>query len=686
MEIGFYSYLSAAIAYSFFAVLLLFSWRSSVHGKLLFIVIAISAIWAFLAGRIAINDTELILYYQVFELLRYMAWFIFLLKLFEMSVTQGDCTPRYRNIVRWVLPMSVGFTGLLLANYWFSLSVQPVLGIAGQVFLALFGLAIIEQLYRNTSSRYRWATKYLFLGAGGIFVFDFYFYADALLFRRINQDIWDARGIVNLIAVPLLAISSARNKNWSMNIFVSREIVFNTTAIIGGGIYLLLMSAAGYYIRVFGGDWGRLGQVAFFSLAVVLLAAIMFSGQVRARLKVFLAKHFYKNKYDYRIEWLRLTEKLSEKVQRKAQFETAITALAHAVDAQSGQLWLHDGPTSFGNVASWNCDQVEITEPANSSLIRFFEETGYLVNLMELDTHADEYDGLVLPEWLQQLKRPWQLIPLQGQNSLLGFIVLANPLVVRSINWEDRDLLKTAAKQVANHLAVLMTSDALSEAKQFEVFTRLSAYMVHDLKNIASELEMVALNAKKHKSNPAFIEDAFETVDNAAGDIKRLLEQLRNKQLQSEKKVVFELAELVTEVVVNKQVKLPRPKLDVLCSESPVTVERDRLANVLGHLIDNAQQATDDSGSIEVKVYREDMVYIIEIKDSGHGMDTDFIRDRLFRPFDTTKGNAGMGIGMHESRDFVRSVGGNIHVQSKPGKGSIISLQVPVTNELNARE
>ncbi|HED36444.1 MAG TPA: PEP-CTERM system histidine kinase PrsK [Gammaproteobacteria bacterium] len=686
MEIGFYSYLSAAIAYGFFAVLLLFSWRSSMYGKLLFIVIAVSAVWAFLAGKIAAYDTELIPYYQVFELLRYMAWYIFLLKLFEMAVAQGGCAPSYRNIVRWVLPMSVGFACLLLANYWFSLSVQSVLGIAGQVFLALFGLAIIEQLYRNTSPRYRWATKYLFLGAGGIFVFDFYFYADALLFRRFNQDLWDARGIVNLIAVPLLAISSARNKNWSMNVFVSREIVFNTTAIIGGGIYLLLMSAAGYYIRVFGGDWGRFGQVAFFSLAVVLLAAIMFSGQVRARLKVFLAKHFYKNKYDYRIEWLRLTEKLSEKVQRKAQFETAITALAHAVDAQSGQLWLHDGQTGFCNVASWGCDQVEIIESTNSSLIHFFEETGYLINLMELDTHADEYEGLVLPEWLQQLKRPWLLIPLQGQNSLLGFIVLANPLVVRSINWEDRDLLKTAAKQVANHLAVLMTSDALSEAKQFEVFTRLSAYMVHDLKNIASELEMVALNAKKHKSNPAFIEDAFETVDNAAGDIKRLLEQLRNKQLQSEKKVVFELAELVAEVVVSKQAQLPQPKLDVQCSESPVIVERDRLANVLAHLIDNAQQATDDSGSIEIKVYREDMVYIIEIKDSGHGMDADFIRDRLFRPFDTTKGNAGMGIGMHESRDFVRSVGGNIHVQSKPGKGSIISLHVPVTNELNAQE
>ena len=684
MNIGFYSYLAAAIAYGLFAVLLVFSWRSSMQGKLLFTVIAISAVWAGLAAKVAVSGAQLIPYYQVFELLRYMAWYIFLLKLFEMAASQGAGGAGYKKIVGWMLPMSVGFASLLLLNYWFSLSIQSVLGVAGQVFLALIGLAIIEQLYRNTSKRHRWATKYLFLGAGSLFAFDFYFYADTLLFRRVDQDLWEVRGIVNLIAVPLLAVSSARNKNWSLNVFVSREIVFNTTAVIGGGIYLLLMSAAGYYIRVFGGDWGRLGQAAFFSLAVVLLAAILFSGQVRARLKVFLAKHFYKNKYDYRVEWLRLTEKLSDNVQHKARFETTITVLAHTVDARAGQLWLRDGRSGYKNMASWNADQLDIEEPSDSSLIRFFDETGYMINLMEIKAHADEYEGLVLPKWLQQLHRPWQIIPLHGQESLLGFVVLADPLIVRPINWEDRDLLKTAAKQVANHLAVLMTSDALAEARQFEVFTRLSAYMVHDLKNIASELELVALNAKKHKSNPVFVEDAFETVDNAASDIKRLLDQLRNKQTQEAKKIRFELADLVREVVNSKQAQLPRPNLEVLCPGSTVTVEKDRLSNVLGHLIDNAQQATDDAGSIDVVISSSDNMHVIEVKDTGHGMDANFIRDRLFRPFDTTKGNAGMGIGMHESRDFVRSIGGDIHVHSEPEKGSIISLRLPIVKQSDA--
>ena len=170
-------------------------------------------------------------------------------------------------------------------------------------------------------------------------------------------------------------------------------------------------------------------------------------------------------------------------------------------------------------------------------------------------------------------------------------------------------------------------------------------------------------------------------MNNAASDIKRLLEQLRNKRAQAEKKARFDLAQLVREVVDNKQGQLPRPNLDVSCENCSVVVEKSRLSNVLGHLIDNAQQATQDDGVIDVSISSSDSMYVIEIKDSGHGMDADFIRDRLFKPFDTTKGNAGMGIGMHESRDFIRSIGGDICVRSELEKGSIISLQLPVLNE-----
>ena len=678
MNLGLYSYLGAAIAYGFFTVLLLFSWRGSLQGKLLTVVIAISTIWAVIAADVATEGANLVGIYQAFEVMRYMAWYVFLLKLFDAAVGQGS---GYRKFIHWALPLSLGFASLVLANEIFQLSVTVVPGITGHVLLALIGLAIVEQLFRNTHVRHRWAIKYLFMAVGGIFAFDFYLYADALLFRGVDQVLWEARGIINLVAVPLLAISAVRSKSWSLNIFVSRDIVLNTTAIMGGGLYLLVMSAAGYYLREYGGSWGRIGQVLFFTLAVVLLAAVLSSSQLRARIKVFLAKHFYKNKYDYRIEWLRLTEELSNNAQSEARYKAVIEALAHIVEARAGLLWLRDEQGHYKNVSVWHAKQIDLKEFSHSALAGYLRGKRFIINVNELDSHPDEYVELVLPEWLAEVHRPWLIVPLLGLDSLIGFVILANPLVARPINWEDRDLLITAAKQVSSYLTVLMTSDALAEAKQFEVFTRLSAYMVHDLKNIASELEMVARNSKKHMANPEFVKDAFDTVENAAGDIKRLLEQLRNKRALTEKRIIIDLSALVRDVVNNKQGQFPRPDLKMATEPCFVTAEKNRLANVLAHLIDNAQQATADEGSIDVTVMSNKTMHIVEIKDTGHGMDAEFIRHRLFKPFDTTKGNAGMGIGMYESREFVQQLGGDIHVKSMVGKGSTISLHIPSSAE-----
>jgi putative PEP-CTERM system histidine kinase len=322
-------------------------------------------------------------------------------------------------------------------------------------------------------------------------------------------------------------------------------------------------------------------------------------------------------------------------------------------------------------------ERIEVIEPGDSDLVEFLTHKGYLINLTEINSHADEYEGLDLPYWLQRVPGAWLIVPLFGLDSLLGFIVLSSPLISRPINWEDRDLLKTAANQIASHLAVLMTSSALAEARQFDVFNRLSAYMVHDLKNIAAELELVSRNAEKHGHNPEFLKDAFSSMASASGEIRRLLEQLRNKRADVEKSVLIELAPLLREVIETRQDRLPQPSLVVDEADGCVVAVRKRMAQVLIHLIDNAQQATAEDGRVEVRLHGEDAFCIIDIRDTGSGMDGDFIRNRLFRPFDTTKGNAGMGIGMYESREFILELGGDIRVVSAPGEGTLISLLIP---------
>lgn len=678
MKLGFYSYLAAGLAFGVFALLLLFSRRANLPGRLLIVTAVVSALWAAAAAYAATAaDYQAAVGYRTLEILRYIAWYAFLLQLFAPLAIRSVA---YRRFLRITLPLGIGLGGLLLGGEYYlrPLHRPDMLWGVGHLVLAVIGLAIIEQLFRNTTVQHRLAVKPLFIGAGALFTYDLFIYADALLFGGMDPALWGVRGIINVFAVPLLAISAARNKDWSLNIFVSRDIVLSTTAILGVGLYLLAMAGVGYYVRDYSGTWGTGLQAAFFSLAVLLLTGILYSGQLRARLRVFLGKHFYSNKYDYRREWLNLTRLLNEKIRSEDKLAAVIQALADIVDARSGLLWTRDEQERYLNTTAWNHPQLDVDEPLNGSLAQFFDRTHYIINVVEIDQRTDEYGGLDLPVWLADLHRPWLIVPLFEAENLKGFVVLCDPLNIRQINWEDRDLLKTAAGQVTSYLTVLTISDALARSRQFELFNRLSSYMVHDLKNIAAELNLISRNAERHKRDQDFIEDAFQTVSHAASEIQRLLDQLRSRQSQAERKSVVELDRLIREVVQRQgQRQRPVPTYSPVADPCHVVIEKKRLFNVLSHIIDNAQQATAADGRITVTLARDGAHHVIRVADTGKGMDQEFIQKRLFRPFDTTKGNAGMGIGMYESREFIRAAGGQIRVASEPDNGTQVSLAIP---------
>ena len=684
MNIGVISYLVSALAFGFFAVLLVASRQGQPQGKWLLAVIVVQVLWAVFAAMFALG------YgwaggYHLFESLRYLAWFAFFAKLLQTAGEEAGESRFLRRAVSIsvIFVISVVVIELaipLLTGYSFAAETVLFRNIS-HILLAISGLAIIEQLYRNTAPRYQWAIKYLYLGAGGIFAFDLYLYSQAVLFHAIDRSSWEVRGFVTALMVPLLIVATARNREWSRNIFVSRHVVLGTTTLLGAGIYLMLVAVSGFYLRESGGEWGRVFQIVFFSLALILLATIMMSRQLRARAQVFLGKHFYRNKYDYRNEWLRLTRELEENRSTDNNYQAVIQAMANIVAARGGLLWLHEREPGYRNIAVLNVASVRETVPVDSGLITFLDETGYIINLEELDSHSDEYPGLVIPGWFAELDQPWLIVPLTGSDALIGFVVLTRPLVKRSINWEDRDLLKTAANQAASYLTVLQTSEALTRARQFEVFNRLSAYMVHDLKNISAELQLVSRNAERHGDNPEFIKDAFDTVNNAATDIDRLLEQLRNKAARPGKKMVLELCDLIREVIQISKDNHPVPVLESPCPASLVFAERSRLRNVIQHLVENAQQATADSGDVIVRLRHQPPDIVMTIADTGSGMDEAFIQKRLFNPFDTTKGNAGMGIGMYESRECIQQLGGSINVSSQPGEGTVIEIRLPVADE-----
>ncbi|MDH5409726.1 MAG: PEP-CTERM system histidine kinase PrsK, partial [Gammaproteobacteria bacterium] len=253
-----------------------------------------------------------------------------------------------------------------------------------------------------------------------------------------------------------------------------------------------------------------------------------------------------------------------------------------------------------------------------------------------------------------------------------------HPQISRKINWEDRDLLKVVTDQVASYLALVTMTEELDRAHQFDAFNRLSAYVVHDLKNLIAQLGLVVANAEKHRHNPAFLDDVVTTVENAVAKMDRLLAQLRKDRFEKSAKIKITINKEIGESVQNMSSMKPIPVFTD-CNE-PITmdIDGDRLSAVVEHLIRNAQEATDEEGHIEVSLKKRDNLAIIEISDTGHGMDKSFIQNRLFKPFDTTKGNAGMGIGVYETRQFVQQLGGKIKVKSQPGEGTQFLIELPI--------
>jgi putative PEP-CTERM system histidine kinase len=683
---GAVGYALAAVLFFFLTILLLTSWRGRMQGALLVVATAASAVWAAVQAVQAAWYGVSTYWLWVLESLRDLSWILFLLSLLELQLGDRPVRKRlFRSLqlgaiglaLFLMLPVEVVVTGSGL----FPGVDLAAMRLALEVLLPVAGLVLVEQVYRNTPWEHRWGVKLLCLGVGGIFAYDFFLYADALLFRRVDPEIWLARGAANAIVVPLIAVSAARNPQWSLDLFVSRKVVFHSTSLVAAGIYLLIMSLAGYYIRLYGGEWSSVFQTVFFFGAGLVLVILLFSGQFRARVKVFVNKHFFSYKYDYREEWLHLISVLSGKVLQATLAERIIFALSELVDSPGGALWLCSDRGSCEHERCWNLPE-EILDKGElfASLHSFFEHRRWIVNLEEYVSDPEAYDGLTLPPWMLEIGRLWLVVPMFHEDSLMGFVVLAKPRAPQQLNWETLDLLKTVARQAASYLALEQAAKALSDARQFEGFNRLSAFVVHDLKNLIAQLSLVARNAERHKNNPEFMDDALATVSNSVEKMTRLLAQLRSA-MPGNRTDQIELGALLREAVEERASGEPAPLLELTQGKAGIVyADRDRLAAVIGHVIQNAQEATRRDGSVTVRLRGEGQQARIEVADDGIGMDADFIRERLFKPFDSTKGLAGMGIGAYECREFIRSLGGSVDVRSTPGKGTLFSMIVPLAD------
>ncbi|MCK9984472.1 MAG: hypothetical protein AzoDbin1_00944 [Azoarcus sp.] len=673
-ELAGVAYSIAFSAYALFGLYLLPGWRKRPRGGFLLLAVGASALWA-LANVFVVRNPSSMAHTLawVSDTARQVCWLALVITLVQ-TVSKGT--------VRWpmVVAAIVAFAQLL-GVFGIEAGFLPLTSLHLGSFLAgaVLGLVLVEQLFRTVPAESRWAVKPLCLALSAGYVFELYLFADGFLFGILDADVWAVRGIAHVLTLPLIAVSAGRNPDWVFRITVSRQAVFHSTALALSGAYLLIISAAGYYVRFVGGDWGRALQLTLLFAGLLLLSVFLVSGAQRARLRVFLNKHLFPYRYDYRSEWLRFTQALSSADGALDLGESVIKGLSDLVESPGGVLWLREsGGHGYAVHSRLNHPAIAVMEDEGSAFCRFLAEREWVINLEEYRSGATNYETLVLPVWLSEISSAWLVLPLKSGGVLVGFVVLSAPRTPVDVNWEVLDLLKTAQAQAASYLSRMQAMEALIESRKFDSFNRMSAFVVHDLKNLVSQLSLMLKNAERHKHNPAFQEDMLETVANVESRMRGLMAQLQEKRSIDPPRRV-ELNALVERLRQAKRHQ--RPTIDFEAGDGTaveVIAHPDRLERVIGHVLQNALEATAGDGRVTVSIMPTgDGSVVLSVDDNGCGMSKEFVRERLFRPFQSSK-TGGMGIGAFEAQQYIREIGGSIAVDSEPGKGTRVAITLPV--------
>lgn len=674
-------YVLVAMVYSGFALRLiaLGSVRSPKNKSALYLLSAVifSALWG-VCELLSVSSPRWLLLGSVADVLRYGCWFGFMLSLCRSG--QEGKLPAGMVGLPYMAALLVGislFTQSMARLGVATLGDMPAMALMSAMALPVLALVLLEQIYRNVTEDSRWNIKPLSLGLAGLFLFDLYLYSQAVLFKRLDGDALTIRGSVHALMVLLLLLSTTRRREWISGIRISQKAAFHSAALLVAGAYLIFISAVGYYVRYFGGEWGRALQVGLVFSALIALMVLAVSGSFRAKLRVLVGKHFFRYRYDYREEWLKFTQTLSSNNAPQDMGQQVIRALADMLDSPGGGLWMKStSEPVFCQTAHWNLAVTAAKEEADSLFCQFLGKSGWVINLEEYRSFSKRYGDLTLPLWLQDLTQAWLILPLTAGGELIGFVVLARARTNIEVNWEVNDLLKTAGRQAASYLAQMRATEALLEVRKFDAFNRMSAFVVHDLKNIVTQLSLMLKNAKRLHANPEFQQDMLMTVENSLDRMRQLMLQLREGATPPGTPVGVDLSAIVQRIcaAASRRGRV----LEVSLVDRVVTRgHEERLERIIGHIVQNAFDATDTSGRVWLTLDRFNGQARIEIGDTGHGMSEEFVQERLFKPFQTTK-QAGMGIGAYESFQYVQELGGKILVKSVLKKGTLVTLLLPL--------
>ncbi|WP_417622171.1 XrtA/PEP-CTERM system histidine kinase PrsK [Parasphingorhabdus sp.] len=654
------------------------------NNKQIWLVIAI-ALTSFWALSISVEGS-LSPIARFAESLRNFGWLAFMFALLRAG--EGRDEPKTVNIIyaalAFVLAGQVVVDSLLpiVAGSARLQSVTLYTSLVLRMIFAIGALVLVHNLYSISAPETRWGIRLPMASLAAIWTFDLNLYTITYLTQQFPIELHAMRGPTMAIIAPILALASIRNTEW--NLKLSRSVAFRSLSLVAIGSYLLMMVVIATALQIIGGDYARLAQISFLFGTSIGALLLLPSGRFRAWMKVKLAKHFFQHRYDYRSEWIRFTDTIGRPGEESAPFhERVIKAVADITDSPAGILLLPDDSGQLELQSRWNWASIEVpTQACTISTTAFFENSGHIVEFDALRAGQDQQcDAAAIPQWMIKDDQAWAAIPLVHFDRLAGLMLLARPRINRTLDWEDLDVLRVVGRQVASYLAEARSQESLSEAQRFDEFNRRIAFVMHDIKNLVSQLSLLARNAQRHADNPEFRTDMIETLQDSASKMNGLLERLsQHNTAKAEEPKPVKVRALVRSIIERKRLlhKIESTQIDDLTAVAdPVRVDQ-----ILGHLIQNAIDASAEEKPIFINAYQRDLSVAIEVRDRGTGMSNEFVRNQLFKPFASSK-QGGFGIGAYEAQELARAMNGRLEVDSKEGVGSSFTLILPLAKNLS---
>jgi putative PEP-CTERM system histidine kinase len=620
--------------------------------------------------------------------------------LFSFSYARGNAVEflykwRFMLVAAFVLPVALAwlfYHELIAIDYT---SIEPDwrvlhLMMPGLVLNGLFLIAVVlalmnlERTFRASVGTMRWRVKFMILGLGVLFAVRVYTSSQALLWPEggIDESLLTLDSIGLLLGCAMVLRSLLRGPV-DVAVYPPLGLLQNSLLVLLAGIYLMVVGVFAKFVEWIGVDTSFQAKTFIILVALVGLTIAGLSDRVRLHARRFFSRYLQRPLYDYRSVWRSFTEATASRVKQEELCEAAVKQVAEIFQALSVTIWLVDEKRENLFFAA----STSLLPAAGKKLGPQKEEAMAIIRALQ--DHAEPKDIESSKEdWAVALRRchPTQFrtggsrvcVPMIAGRQLMGVITLGDRVGGIFFSLQDFDLLKCVGDQVAAGLLNAQLSQKLLQTKELEAFQTMSAFFVHDLKNTASTLNLMLQNLPVHFDNPAFREDALRGVAKTCEHINHLIGRLSLLRHDLHiRPAELDLNDVISRVVASWNGATGVTLVKNLGPCPKLLLDQEQLLKVVTNLVLNATEAVSQGGQIVVATSQNNGWAVLTVADNGCGMEPEFLRHALFRPFQTTKKD-GFGIGMFQSKMIVEAHGGRIEVESELKKGTTFRVLLPV--------